>query len=125
MPIYDLEAGDCFSDYQDPLASSADVSAVRALPCEEEHSYELFHIFTIGQDEDAWPGDDAVIEAAVAGCFPAFEEYVGEAYGASGLDFSFLYPNAEGWRGFDRDVLCYLYDRRERPLSGSMRASSP
>src|SRR3972149_3983968 len=72
-----LRVGDCFSDYKDPLASSTDVAAVRLVPCDRIHTYELYHVFKVGRDTDAWPGTQALIALVQKECYAAFEPYVG------------------------------------------------
>lgn len=119
MTANDLRVGDCF-DLKVPDAE--EISDVTAHPCTEAHEYEVFYVGAM-LDGD-YPGDDALTNFVVENCGPAFDAYIGRAYTASQLDFSWLYPTSESWGEGDRSVQCAAYDPRETRLTISLKGSA-
>ena len=108
-----LEVGDC-------LAAEAVgvVESVPVVPCAEPHASELFHSFLLADGD--FPGDDAVIAQAEAGCVAEFDAFIGLAYAESVWDVTILYPTEASWIGTtDREVLCGV-----SPLSGEATTGS-
>ncbi|HEX6139598.1 MAG TPA: septum formation family protein [Candidatus Limnocylindria bacterium] len=119
LQVADLRIGDCF-DLKE--ATATEVEKVTARPCADEHEFELFHDGNV--DVDGYPGD-AAFEAWVANeCLPAFAPYVGVAYEASLLEFSYFVPSEDGWDQGDHSVQCVLYDPNEANLTESMRGAA-
>jgi len=107
VSVFDLEPGDCFSADADQLAGS-----VTVVDCVRPHLYEAYFIF----DHEAgavepYPGDEAVLEYADAGCQPPFEEYVGFAYAESIWYITSVTPSEETWAEGDREIVCTLNQR--------------
>lgn len=119
VQVHELRPGDCFNDYADPLAAALEVAAVAALPCDEPHQYEVYFVFSFADDAAEWPGEDAVIAQAQARCLQEFQTYVATPQ-ASDFSISFVYPSPDGWRAFERGVVCYLGHSHQEPLVGSM-----
>jgi hypothetical protein len=117
--VFQLLEGDCFNDPK--KGDDADTLArVDGVPCTEPHHNETYAVFELALD--AWPGDDAMTEIALQECMTRFERYVGTRYTPqSQLDFLPLFPSEESFSADDRGVICFLYDRRNEKLSGSMR----
>ena len=100
----DLRAGDCF-DLKDPEAEEVD--EVTALPCTDEHEYEMFFVGNLA--DGAFPAEDTVTTFLTANCLPAFTTFVGMAYEDSELDIFWLSPTEESWRLGDHSIQCAVY----------------
>jgi hypothetical protein len=102
--VFTIKVGDCLND-----SGSGDVvTSVPTVPCAEPHDSEAFKSIIMADGD--FPGDDAVQTAAVDGCKPAFDAFIGLAYDSSALDFSYYYPTEESWAQGDREILCLAYD---------------
>lgn len=113
-----MDVGDCL-DIAD--VSGEEVSGITARPCNREHEYEV--IFTGSADGVGYPTDDALTEYFTNMCIPAFEEYVGEEWGASPLDIFWLTPSREGWRQGDRSIQCMVYHPTVKRLTMSLKGA--
>jgi len=113
----EMVVGDCFDDFnQGGLTSS-----VNAIPCEEEHVYEVFHDFTLPEGD--YPSDADMEEAVYENCDPAFAEFVGVSYEESALEYFYFSPTEEGWAQFDdRLISCIIGTEGER-VTGSARGT--
>ena len=109
-----LVVGDCLDD----ATAEGAVTTVPTVPCAEPHDSEVYAAFTL--NESAYPGERGLQGKAQVLCLPAFEEFVGEPYLDSRLDFAFYYPTEASWAAGDREVLCVAFDP-EGPVSGSLR----
>jgi Septum formation len=72
---------------------------------------------------DAWPGDDAVTDAAWAKCKPAFAGYVGLPFDDSQLDLYPLTPHEDTWNASKATLICLVLDPLNDQLLGSLRAA--
>jgi hypothetical protein len=115
----DLRAGDCF-DLKNPEAEEVD--EVTALPCTDEHEYEMFFVGNMA--DGAFPAEDAVTTFLTANCLPAFTTFVGLAYEESELDIFWLSPTAESWQQGDHSIQCAVYHPRIHRLTSSMQGSA-
>lgn len=96
--VFSLNVGDCFSDL--PVG---EVSSVSGVPCAEDHTYEIYHLF----DVDLPDFDSAAIQTATAdGCLEAFESYMGVPFATSYYTYDGLQPSAGSWEQGDREVVC-------------------
>lgn len=109
-----LQVGDCVND----AVATGEVTTVPTVPCSEPHDSEVYAAFTFGNS--AYPGDEGVVDKAESVCLPAFEEFVGEPYLESRLDFAFYYPSEASWASGDREVLCLIFDPAG-PVTGSLK----
>ncbi len=102
--VFDLEVGDCFSAGGDPVAT------VTVIDCEDAHIYEVFAVFDHEADDDqTYPGADAILEYADARCQPLFEDYVRTDYQTSIYWITSVTPSEETWDdGDDREIVCTL-----------------
>lgn len=119
MMATDLRVGDCF-DLKDPAAD--EITDVTALPCEEEHEFEL--IYTGSMPSGDYPREDAFDAFVEDNCVPAFDVYIGMAYADSKLDIHWLIPLESGWNAGDRSIQCSAYHPRVHRLTGSLKGSS-
>ena len=113
VSVFALRVGDCFADLP-----SGDVSTVDAVPCRDDHLYEIYEKFDVDLDSfDA----GAVQAAAADGCRAAFQPYTGVAYEQSYYDFDGLQPSAGSWEQDDREVVCLLTPRNGTATQGTAR----
>ena len=112
--VFELAVGDCFDD-----AGGTQISEVPIVDCAEPHDNEVFRVYDVADGD--YPGDDALVQQAVATCLPALDDYVGDADVASQLDAFPITPTAGSWEDGDREVVCALYDADLAKLEGSMR----
>lgn len=119
LKIYDLRVGDCF-DLKDPTAEL--IEDVNAVPCTQEHEYEMFHIGSMSAG--AYPTDEAFTSFVEASCLPTFETFVGISYEASELDVFWVVPSTESWNDGDRSVQCAVYHPRIHRLTESQKGSA-
>jgi hypothetical protein len=106
--------GDCVQEVSDDYHETL-------VPCAEPHAEEVYAQFELS-DGDEYPGDDEVEELANAGCEERFDEFVGQAYADSPLDFYYYTPIEESWLGGDRLVQCRIFDP-EGDVTGSLRGT--
>jgi hypothetical protein len=119
MTMSDLRVGDCF-DLKDPNVD--EIEEVRALPCTEEHEFEVFYA-------DALPSGGYPVDAAFDAffeeqCVPAFATYVGTPYGESELEVFWVVPTNAAWDDGDRTVQCAVYHPRIHRLTESLKGSA-
>lgn len=102
--VFELETGDCFSTDADV------VETVTVVDCEGAHTYEVFGVFDHEADDDEpYPGDDAILDYADTRCQPLFEDYVAADYQTSIYWITSVTPSAETWDdGDDREIVCAL-----------------
>ena len=124
VDAFALRVGDCFDDTA-ALGSevAGEVASLPGVPCADPHDNEVFAVFDV--DFDAFPGDEAMGEAAFAQCLERFEGFVGAAYEESVLDVTALYPSDQSWNvQNDREVVCAVYDMNLNKLTGSVKDSA-
>ena len=114
--ITDLRVGDCF-DLKDPAAD--EVEEVSAVPCAQEHEYELMHVGVMPDGD--YPTDAQFSDWLDANCTPAFEAYIGSPYETSIYEVSWFSPTSIGWLSGDHTVQCAVSHPTERRLTGSLR----
>jgi len=119
LKITDLRVGDCF-DLKDPAAEL--IEDVKAVPCEQEHEYEMFLIGSMAAG--SYPSDTAFSSFVENECLPAFETYVGLVYEESVLDVFWVVPSTDSWNDGDRAVQCAVYHPRIHRLTGSQKGSA-
>lgn len=111
-----LQVGDCFND---PDESASEVTSLEAVPCDEPHDNEVFHVFDLEGDE--FPGGDEVRRLGAEGCEAEFEGYVGAPLAESGLAIVPVTPTEGSWNDTDdRTILCAAYNADGSPLTGSI-----
>jgi hypothetical protein len=109
--VNDIAVGDCMNIPEDDEFSTIDT-----IDCTEPHDLEVFANIDLGVASSeynslaAYPGEDAVYEAAFNACWDAFEGYVGVPYEDSVLYLDAFTPTFEGWREQDdRIVNCLVF----------------
>ena len=102
--VFELDEQDCFD------AAGSEVETVTVVACESPHTYEVFAVFDHeADDDDPYPGDEAIGEYADSRCQPLFEDYVGIDYEASIYWITSVTPSDETWQSSDdREIVCAL-----------------
>jgi hypothetical protein len=114
---FSLAVGDCIDD-----PGVENVSDIRALPCDQPHVFEAF----AGTDmpDGDYPGDAAANTAASTFCAREFASFIGLEYDASMLKMLYFYPVEESWKAMkDREILCFVAEKSEAPVRGTLRDS--
>ena len=118
IEVFDTRVGDCL-DLDISLAAASEVTELAAIPCEQAHRHEVFHLAEIDGFE-VYPGPSDLASAADGLCLGAFEDYVGTPYLDSPLQFTYLFPSLNSWQELeDRTVVCILVSTQ--PTSRTMR----
>ena len=117
--VFDLEVGDCFSASEDQLETVVVVS------CDAAHVFEVYHVFDheAGGDE-AYPGDDEILEYADTECQVPFEDFVGMSYQESIWYITSVTPSQETWDQGDREIVCTLNLEDRTDVTGSAEGSA-
>ncbi|MFC7596110.1 DUF4190 domain-containing protein [Terrabacter sp. GCM10028922] len=97
--VDDLKAGDCFSG-----GKGDDVDLVTAIPCASPHESQVVTTFEL--PDGAYPGEDAVIDAAEQGCVDKGDPLLTDK-AFDELEPTFIYPDSYTWRG-DRSIICVV-----------------
>ncbi|WP_051720317.1 DUF4190 domain-containing protein [Streptomyces sp. NRRL F-2799] len=115
-----LAKGDCFDGDDEPEGT---VDGIRAVPCSGKHEGEVFATFTL--KGGAYPGDDAVTDAAER-CVGLRDAYAMDAWALPyDVDVFYLTPSKETWSLGDRRITCILGSTTEHgTLTGSLRADA-
>jgi hypothetical protein len=119
VSVLELQVGQCFEE----PTSATEVETVFVVPCTTAHTYEVFAVWELAGGP-AYPGDDAVVQQADAGCLERFAPYVGADFATSALTYSFLYPLEREWTSVgDRGVACFAYRVDGAPLTATVAGS--
>lgn len=112
-----LVVGDCIDD-----PGMQDVSDITILPCSEPHSFES--IASSQMPDGEYPGEAAANTAASDFCAKEFSEFVGVDFEESVLELLFFYPVEESWTtAGDREILCFVAEEGEVPVTGTFRGA--
>lgn len=112
----DLAVGSCWRYDEAEWA----IGLAEIVGCDEEHSDEIFHEYTLTGDE--FPGDDALLTKAEPVCAEAFLAFVGVPYEDSELSFWAITPTKASWNKVDdRIVQCSIYDARTATTTGTLK----
>ena len=121
LGVFGLRPGDCFDDPPGIITEDTEVESVDAIPCDQPHDNEVFHVFEL--PSGPFPGDATLNEEAAEVCIPEFEAYTGQDYFESDLDIFPITPTEQTWElGDERTVVCALYDLDLNKLTGSQQA---
>jgi hypothetical protein len=117
ISVFDVAVGDCLNP-GDEL--DAEITDIEAVPCADPHTHEVFAMPEYEED-DLYPGEEALRNFADASCMDSFSTYTGSEYLESNLYFSYLQPSIRSWNeGDDRRVVCVIVATGD-PLTGSAR----
>jgi hypothetical protein len=110
LDVRETRVGDCFVDFPNVTESSVDVASVKASPCNEPHSWQVFHKSNISLDEYS---EAAVIDASNEICNYATDA-LSDSLSSSKLnehknsDVNILNPTAQGWSRGNKVVDCLI-----------------
>lgn len=118
-PVFDLRPGDCLDP--DPTLTG-EVEELPVVPCDQEHTQEVFAIRRA--EGDVYPGPAEVAAIADRECLDALQTDFGLTP-ADGVYFSYLLPTFDGWNSRDdRDIVCVLVFPDLGPVTGSVVAGT-
>lgn len=124
--VDEISIGDCFNMPEDDVFYEID-----PIDCTEEHDLEVFALIDLSvvsprfSAAAAYPGDDAVYDAAHDACWDEFESYIGVPYEDSVLFMDAFTPTLEGWNEVDdRIVNCVLFEVND-DASAIVKSSAP
>lgn len=110
--VDEIAVGDCLNTPEEDVFYEID-----PIECTERHDLEVFALIdlsTLSPDFStaaAYPGDDAVYEAAYDACWDEFEPYIGMPYEESVLYIDAFTPTFEGWSEVDdRIANCVVFE---------------
>ena len=118
--VFELKVGQCFDD-PDNMSGMENISDVEMVDCDQPHDNEVYALFDM--PDGNFPGVSVVEDAALDGCYDAFESYVGLDYESSVLDFSWLTPTSSSWEQGDQEVICIAYDLELKKLTDTVKDS--
>ena len=100
-----------------------EVTELPVVPCEDPHTHEIYSLPVV-EDEDVYPGLEALEEFGLTECLAAFEGYVGISAFDSALFYSWIVPTLTSWdQEDDRQVICVIGNANGAPLVGSVQNS--
>lgn len=120
ISVFDVSVGDCLNP-GDKIGT--EIANIKAVPCKDPHTHEVFALPKYPGTSDVYPGDDKLKSFANAQCLEAFGKYTGTDYLDSKLFFSYLQPSIRSWNeGKDRTVMCVIV-ATGKPVTGSVRVA--
>ena len=125
VDVFELRVGDCFNntDLTESEEEEVEVSGVDGVPCDEPHTYEVFAV--ADYSGSTYPATVDQLDVVFAEmCISPFESYVGLPYENSVLWAWTITPNAEGWDGGNRQIICHLFEDGMPMVTGSQRGAS-
>jgi hypothetical protein len=125
VSVFSVKEGDCLDDKTMAAIGtevSTEVEDVHAIPCDDPHTLEAFHVFDLEGDD--YPGPTEAESLAQEGCITAFEPFIGLPYEQSSLTFYYLYPQALTWtQADDKSVVCLVGESDGTPSTGTLKGS--
>ncbi|WP_334685891.1 septum formation family protein [Arthrobacter sp. CAN_A2] len=110
-----IAVGDCIND-----PGMKDHSDIAVIPCDEQHVFEAFA--TTRMPDGEYPGQGEANTAATDFCAEEFRSFIGVDYDTSVLELLYFYPVEESWNARDdREILCFVAEREETPVTGTLR----
>jgi hypothetical protein len=103
--VFSLTVGDCFNN----PATTQDVSAVTAEPCDQPHSAQIYAKFNLTGSGLSYPGTDTVTQLASTGCGTRTGN-IDRSKATDAMTVHFLFPDQNAWLGGRRTVSCMVVD---------------
>lgn len=118
----DLKVGDCFDV---PASTAETVKDVQHHPCTDEHGGEVIFVGDYpGSKSDPYPSDNDMLGFLSEKCIPQYKTYTGaDVSSQTDYDIGWFQPTADGWKGGDQSVICYIYRVDETKFKGSLKAA--
>ena len=114
-PPRQLAVGECTG----PLPPTLTVEPIDPVPCNGEHTYEVFEVVPLGGD--TLPSTETMRVIANNRCLPAFEAYVGVTPSHSRYNSLFISPDEVAWETPALRQLTCLLGSAEETLSTTAR----
>jgi hypothetical protein len=102
-----------------------DVYELPYIACDQAHTHQIFHVFD--DDNDVYPGFEALESSARVKCLDAFDDFVGRNPFDSILFYTWLVPSFDSWNDTadpDRTTICLLGPRDSSRLFESMEGKN-
>lgn len=127
LQVIDLEVGGCFDHRVLFEADPAEVGGMTLLgadevPCDEAHQFEVYHSFDL-PDVPEYPGPVEVDQQAWDGCTDALDEFLGESWEDTSLEFYYFPPGVTNWYADETTVACVVYEPGFA-TTGTLRSSA-
>lgn len=115
----ELKIGDCFDD----PAGATEITDVQHHPCTELHTAEVVFLGKLPGDNATYPTDSTIEGWVRTNCLPAWSAYTGKNFESEAvLGLRYYQPSSEGWKGGDRDVICYAAREDNGTMTSSVKA---
>jgi len=125
-----LLPGDCLTGSNLQLNTSGQwPTLVQAVPCDQEHTAEVYYSSNYWPADQAYPGERVKLRQATVRCNKAFHSYVGIPYSQSVFAKTVITPSQAGWDSGDRQLTCIAYKPTNKypggaPLHASIRGTA-
>jgi Septum formation len=125
-----LLPGDCLTGSNLQLNKSGQwPTLVQAVPCDQEHTAEVYYSSNYWPADQAYPGERVKLRQATVRCNKAFHSYVGIPYSQSVFAKTIISPSQAGRDSGDRQLTCIAYKPTNKypggaPLHASIRGSA-
>ena len=110
LSVNETRVGDCFIDFPDVTSDATNISSVKAVPCTEPHSWQVFYKSSLSPGEYS---DSAVIDAsdevctyAVDALFASLNDLQYNEYRTA--DINIIQPTEKTWANGNRAVDCLI-----------------
>jgi hypothetical protein len=110
LSVNETRVGDCFIDFPDVTSDSTNISSVKAVPCTEPHSWQVFYKSSLSPGEYS---DAVVIDAsnevcnyAVDALFASLNDLQYNEYRTA--DINIIQPTEKTWANGNRAVDCLI-----------------
>jgi hypothetical protein len=120
----DFSVGQCLALTGNATLESFELRDTEEVDCAAPHAVEVFaqtqHPAAV---REPYPGDEALGGFADQQCAGAFAGYVGRDFDSSSLSYWMFYPDDQGWKANDREILCVLGPSDGAPLTRPAQGS--
>jgi hypothetical protein len=119
-----LGIDECFNR-EEGLSAGRTRVITTLVDCADPHGFQIFFNVQYPADPDVpYPGDDIMVDFALASCYQGFEGWAGAAYETSGLEIGVFTPDRETFEEQSyRRILCYVFRSDGELLIGTARGS--
>jgi serine/threonine protein kinase len=120
LQVSQFQVGDCLTGANLQLNKTTPWPKLsQAVPCAQAHTAEVFYANNNYWSKNAaFPGDQAIQQAATAQCNSAFQSYVGIPYPKSRYTWTVAVSNQSSWPSGDRGLHCMAYYKTNANPSG-------
>lgn len=110
LDVQETKVGDCFADVPNVTDSAVDISSLKAVPCSDPHSWQIFHKSNISFEDYS---KSAVTDASSEICDVAAEAlFQSLSYAKINehrlSDLNVIQPTSDGWAKGNKVVDCLI-----------------